>query len=154
MAAPMKNGKESIKSKKYDILKEASYTEREKFALTSDQANYLSANGLAHRFIQEKQYLLANNFHRTGWRIVADPDFPGANADGVVKIGDLVLAVKTKEAQDAHKKALKKKSDRYSNQKEVNKKAAEELRQKASDAGLSAQIHEGFEENNPDKDND
>lgn len=148
----MKNGKEPVKNKRYDVLKETPYGDRDKFAITKNQREYLEANGLAHRFIQEKQYLLANNFHRTGWTVISDVDMPGANADGVVRIGDLVLAVKTQENQAAHRSALKKKSDRYSNQKEANKKAAEELKQRMAEARLSGQIHVGYEENDTDKD--
>lgn len=142
-----KPGKEPIANKKYESLYETSSTDRNRLALSPKQKAYLKANGIEARFIQKKQYLDANNFHRTGWKIIADPEMPGCNSEGLIEVGDLVLAVKSKEAQAVHRMDLKRKTDRYTDPKRITKQAAAELRESAKAASLNAQIHEGYEEN-------
>lgn len=143
----MKPGKEPIKNKKYEKLLETSSSEQNKLALTAEQQEYIDANGLEVRFIKKKDYLAANNFHRTGWKLISDSEMPGSNADGLVEVGDLVLAVKSKAAQAAHRAELKRKTERYTDPDRVNRQAADELKQSARASKLNAQIHVGYEEN-------
>lgn len=143
----IKNGREPIRNKVYEGLLETSATERNKLALTATQKAYLKNNDLVSRFILKKEYLKANNFHRTGWKVVADQSMPGSNAEGLVEVGDLVLAVKTTSAQTAHRGELKRKAERHSDSKSVNKRAAQELRAAMQESNLNGRIHEGYEEN-------
>lgn len=143
----MKPGKEPIRNKVYESLLETSALSKSKLALSEIQRDYVKQNGLEVRFIRKKEYLEANNFHRTGWKIVQDKDMPGSNAEGLIEIGDLVLAVKTKEAQRVHRAELKSKTERHTDQKRVMQEAAAKLRDSARAANLNAQIHEGYEEN-------
>lgn len=149
-----KGGKEPIANKRYAGLLEVTPNDQNRLALSKEQKAYLVSNGLECRFIQKKEYLANNNFHRTGWTIVSDSEMPGTNAEGLVEVGDLVLAVKTKSAQNAHRKNLAAKNARYSDPKLINKKAAAELRSRMSEGNLSGQIHEGYSENGDEADDD
>jgi protein tyrosine phosphatase len=154
MATEMKKGRESIKNKRYEVLKEIPYQSRNRLELNEKQKDYINANDLEVRFIYKKDYIKNNNFHRTGWKVIADPEFPGANAEGVVEVGDLVLAVKTKESQAYHRKELQRRSDVMGNVKGIQKKAREELESRAKDAKLNVRIHEGYEEDKADAGDD
>jgi hypothetical protein len=124
-AAP---GREPVRNKRYEVLKEVGYTDSNQLALTDRQQAYLSEQGLTHRFVYEKEYLKNNNFHRSQWKVVADPDMPGANSDGLVKVGDLVMAVKTKEQQAIHRQRLADKAKRYADPKAFIKQKAADLK--------------------------
>lgn len=143
----MKPGKESIRNKAYENLDDGSMSGRSKLSLTVTQKEYVKKNSLVVRFIRKKDYLEANNFHKTGWKIVQDNEMPGSNSEGLIEVGDLVLAVKTESAQTAHRAELKRRSDRHTDQKRIAREAADQLRQAARAANLNAQIHEGYEEN-------
>jgi hypothetical protein len=144
---PTKGGREPIvnRSSVYEVLKETDYTAKDALALTDKQKAYLKTNDIVHRFVYKKEYLKNNNFHRSGWKVISDPNMPGTNAEGLVEVGDLVLAVKTTQAQKVHKDNVQARANRTFNQ--ANKAAGEELRDKARKAGLSAEIHVGYEEN-------
>lgn len=152
METKMKAGRESVKNKVYEKLGEIKYQDNNKFNLTADQAVYLKQNGIVHRFVHRKQYMDSNNFHKSGWRVVPDTSMPGSNSEGLVVIGDLVLAVKTSENQAAHRKALLDKNKRYTNQKTNLKQAADDLKRAARKIDASAEVHEGYEENDNDED--
>jgi len=138
----MKQGKEPIKNKRYEVLKELTISQQNQFALNDKQLKYLKENGLEHRFIHQKEYLTKNNYHRSGWRIVPDPEFPGANAEGLIAIGDLVMAVKTVEAQEAHRRELARKRAIYANQPGLQKAAKRDLEKAMRSSGLDGEVIE------------
>src|SRR5688572_16673478 len=90
--APKPAGREPISNKKYSQLLETDYFDRNRLAITEQQREYLEANGLVHRYIRHKEYIDNNNFHKSGWKVIPDTDMPGSNAEGLVKVGDSVLA--------------------------------------------------------------
>lgn len=147
----MKAGREPAKNKLYETLKEVKYQDSNKLALNEAQTKYLKKNGIVHRFVHRKQYMDANNFHKTGWRVIPDSEMPGANAEGLVVVGDLVMAVKGRDSQLAYRKALLEKNAKYSNPKRIQKEAADDLKRAARKIDASAEIHEGYEENDTDK---
>ena len=147
-------GKESIANKRYEVLQEVTYENRERLALTQPQKDYLEQNGLVARYLKRKEYLANNNFHRSNWKVVQDPDMPGANADGEVIVGDLVLGVKTKEGQRKHREALERKNRAYSSPSAVQKKARAELESAMREGNVKGRIHEGYEENKIDSSDD
>lgn len=140
----IKAGKEPISSK-YQALHETEYTKKDKLALTDKQLDYLERNGLVGRFLWRKEYQKNNNFHASGWQVIPDADMPGANAEGLIVVGDLVLGVKTKTANAAHRAEINRKTDRQSSS-NVQRAKRVELQQQMNSAGLKGKVVEGYDE--------
>lgn len=113
----------------------------------------LDRKGLAYRFINAKQYQQNYGFHRTGWRVYkreatassGSMDFSmGTDPEGYVRRGDLILAVKPKEMQEAHKQKIRAKTERYNNATKRNRENADVLRAMAKTGGLDLTIEEGY----------
>lgn len=141
----IKGGKEPL-SNKYQVLHETDYTKRDRLALSDKQKSYLEANGLVGRFLWRKEYERNNNFHRSGWKVIPDSDMPGANAEGLVIVGDLVLGVRTEKQNAAHKADIAAKTARQSPA-AVQKAKKAELQQALQNAGLKGKIVDGYDEN-------
>ena len=115
----------------------------------------LKAKGLEVRFISATKLKENGGYHQRGWEVykpathgeVADiQSFKfGQDPDGIMRRGDIVLAVRSVELGDQHRKWLKNKADRLKDG--YNKTKAEELRQLSRDNGIKATIHEGYEDN-------
>jgi len=113
----------------------------------------LKEKGLAYRFINRKKYIEEHGFHKGGWvafkrDLKAKPtdslDFSsGTDAEGYVRRGDQVLAVKPIAEHEKFKRILKRKKQLYLGQ---NKLKAEELREMARAAGADMTVEEGYEE--------
>lgn len=157
-----KDGKESVTKKQSTansgrISPDEIYAD--KFKLDEALINELDEAGLACRFINFKQYRDNYGVHKSGWvaykRKSKDPspagELFGNDPDGYVRRGDMILAVKTKEATERHKQFLKQRSTTL--QANYNKEKAQELRKLMRDSGVKAEIHEGFDENG-DKDDE
>lgn len=146
----LKNGKEPISSK-YQVLHETEYSKKDKLALTDKQKTYLENNGLVGRFLWRKEYLKNSNFHQSGWQVIPDADMPGANAEGLIVVGDLVLGVKTVAANAARKAEVQAKVDRQSGTNVIRAEKVK-LQQAMSNAGIKGKVIEGFEESEGDED--
>jgi hypothetical protein len=140
----IKNGKEAISSK-YQVLHETEYSKKDKLALSEKQLEYLENNGLTARFLWRKEYTKNSNFHASGWQVIPDSDMPGANAEGLVVVGDLVLGVRTKAASAAHRNSVNEKTARQSTGNVIKTEKAK-LQQAMVNAGIKGKIIEGYEE--------
>ena len=110
----------------------------------------LDEKGLEGRWINSIRYQRDYGYHKSGWRAYKSDrklnpgsfDFgEGVDSEGFIRRGDLILAVKNKEAQAKHRAKIESKTKRLN---QFTKQAATELREKTKGLG---QVFEGYEEN-------
>jgi len=121
--------------------------------LPKDLEDELEKKGLVARFISAKELYKNQGYHKAGWipykktcdtMKKSERDFhQGSDPEGIIRRGDCILAVKSKEEVQRHRAHLAAKADRY---KDFNRKQADELRNIAREHG-GAVIHEGYDEN-------
>lgn len=156
MSNQIKNGRKPLSSKpaQTQVFEEDIFGN----ALAMDPALKveLQEQGLEWRFVDRKQLTDMGGYHKRGWQAykrrghatMDKQEFVfGSSPDGYIYRGSLVLAVRPISVGDKHRAVLAQRADRY---KQVNKTAAKELKQKANEAGLDVEIHEGYEENDTD----
>lgn len=112
----------------------------------------LRKQGLAYRLCNAKQLESFGNMDKNGWRPYRressgnmDPGTfkSGVSPDGLVRLGTLVLAVRSAEVDRAHKRLIKQKAEMYSN---VQRISATQMREAAKEHGLSPDvIDEGYD---------
>ncbi len=121
-------------------------------ALPADIKAELDAKGLIGRWINATTLARMQGYNAKGWTVyrrsapasdIMSFKF-GSDPDGVVRRGDCILATKTKDQADLHRKHLQQKAQRGYN---VNADKANELRSALGSAGIKAKVHEGYEEN-------
>lgn len=109
----------------------------------------IESKGLVARWINLTEYKRQYGFHRSGWApYKPETALPATNslagdAEGYIKRGDLILAVKTNEQQNLHKRRLKHKADLY---KGYNAEKAKEIRDLMRNVGIKTKVVEGYEE--------
>lgn len=122
-------------------------------SIPEDVQKELDEQGLHGRWLNAKTLHSNQGYHPKGWSVYrrksVDKDATafkfGADPDGIIRRGDLILGVKTKEKYENHKAFLESKAQRYSN---VNSNHADELRSLMGTAGLKkAKVFEGYDEN-------
>jgi hypothetical protein len=138
----------SQKAKRTSALDEPDFFTN-RLAISSEVKEELKLKKLDSRWISFSRYVANGNMHERGWVVYKRDSKPagdaigfGANPDGIIRIGDNVLAVRPIEYSKKHKQWLAAKANRLSG---FQEQKTEELRQKAQEAG--AAIVEGFEEN-------
>jgi hypothetical protein len=110
----------------------------------------LDKKGLVPRFVSLKVLQDNGGYHPKGWTpyTVENPQVNPitGTAEKTFRIGDLVLAVKTKEQHAKHKEYL---SQRSAAQSQEHKNNVKEMRDKIRDSGAGKHISliEGYEEN-------
>jgi hypothetical protein len=115
----------------------------------------LQDQNLAWRFIDYKKYMDLGGYHPRGWKAykqkrgnsdILDTEAAryGANPDGFMRRGTLVLAVRSQELNTEHKAYLKNRASRYAVS--VEKQQKNELRQRAKEARLDTRIVDGYED--------
>jgi hypothetical protein len=148
----MENLKKKPSKKPVDLSQE--HSEPKFFDVPAEIKNELTAKGLVCRWISRKAWIENHGYHKSGWvayktgnkKLSADSmDFGlGVDVEGYLRRGDLVLAVKKKESNDARKAMIEKKNkalNRYT------KTAAEDLKRALGDKGS---VIEGYDENGGD----
>ena len=127
--------------------------------LDDELAQELRAKGLTWRFINRKKWD-SDGFHKSYWVPYKRESTPSsssvfsAGADGYTRRGDMILAVKTEEAQAVHRARIRQKTSAQSN---TTKIKTDEFRKMMSDAGISpkySKVHSGYEENGDDSEGD
>jgi hypothetical protein len=119
-------------------------------ALTIPSAlkDVIKNEGKDFRFINSTQFAISGNMHKTYWTPYQVPEQfrQLADVNGVIRRGDLVLAVRDKNVTSQYRKLV---NQRNAANKGVNKMHAKELRAMARDAGVEGgvKISEGYEEN-------
>lgn len=119
---------------------------RNEMDLDPDLVAEIKAKGLGYRFINATQFRKTGS-HKARWvpykrdaKTVTDSIF-GADPDGYIRNGDLILAVKPQEKIDQHRAYLREKAASLSG---INKKHAEEFREFAKESGVKSHISEGY----------
>ena len=109
----------------------------------------LTAKGLAHRWINMREFQSTGGFHKHDWVPYKSEtlkrtasDLGGSGPEGYLIRKELVLAVKPKALQEQHRARIRQKT---AIQSQIVKKAANELRESLGPAG--AKVYEGYEEN-------
>lgn len=128
----------------------ANYTDYfgNEFELPSAIKQALKDQGLVARFVNASKFRDEYSVHRGGWQVYNAraggvlKSLQGADPEGIIRRGDLVLAVRTVDASLKHKKVLKQMNGQLKN---INKLKAEELRDSAKAAGVEATVIEGYE---------
>jgi hypothetical protein len=109
----------------------------------------LDEKGLACRWISLREFSQNGNFHKNDWmpyksdtlkKMASEFSF-GTNPDGYLVRKEMVLAVKKKELQEAHKAKI---ARRTQIQSQATKAAAQEI--KKTLGGTGAAVYEGYEE--------
>lgn len=121
-----------------------------KLAIPAHIRQELDKAGYAHRFVSLKKLNDSGGYHPMGWTpyVVKNP-VPNpitGQTENVFRIGDLVLAVKSKEDHQKHVNFLKQKA---SNQAQAHKDSVKEMRDKIKErkADKHISLFEGYEEN-------
>jgi hypothetical protein len=125
---------------------------RDRLALDPTIKTELDAKGVEGRWISYKKYLENGNYHEWGWQVYKrdasktneSGQLLGNNPDGIIRRGDCVLAVRPKELCEQHRAYNADKAARQSSKK-FQRLKAQELREMAEESGLGAQVHEGYE---------
>ena len=114
----------------------------------------LDAKGLIPRFVSVKTMSESGGYHPKGW-VPYPVENPVENpitgtADKYYRVGDLILAAKTKEAHSRHKQELAKRSNAQS---QTHKNSVKEMRDRIRDsrADKHVALFEGYEENGDDE---
>lgn len=112
----------------------------------------IAAKGFEYRFIRAKKYVEDGAYHKMGYRpYKRDPvekkdghtfEF-GADPEGYLRRGDLILAVKPKALVERDRAKIRARTEAYNNVVQRNKEAAEDLRRTVSDAGGTIGVSEG-----------
>lgn len=150
----MKNGKDvkitEVPNRDPEIKFDGSEFFMNRLSLADALKDKMRKENLDWRFINASQFRSDGNIHRSHWKPYrlegADVVTFGANPEGLINRGDLILAVRSTKITQAHKQFLAK---RNAAQKSENAVGASELRKMAKAAGVEkeAKIYEGYEEN-------
>lgn len=110
----------------------------------------IEAKGLVCRWINAHKLKENYGFDARRWvpykpESKGDSAFGFQDSEGYVRRGDLVLGVRSKEINAAHKAKIDRKNKTLSAVQ--NKQAADELRMRMKDAGIKAKIYDGYDEN-------
>ena len=115
----------------------------------------IEAKGLVCRWINGHKFKDNYGFDARRWvpyktETGMGEAFGGKDSEGYIRRGDLILAVRTKEMNAAHKAKIDRKNKTLAAAQ--NKQAADELRQRMKDAGVKGvKILEGYEANGEDE---
>jgi hypothetical protein len=153
----MSKGKEIKKTEepsRDSTFRDAEFAFNNKLGLPQELKDYLTSQGLDWRFLNAREYVANGNIHSGHWRAFKVPadkvnaeGFYGANAEGLVQRGDLILGVRTKAISAAHKEHINKRNQALYRQGSVEGQA-KKLREVVKDSSLSAEtrITEGYED--------
>lgn len=114
------------------------YNYADRLVLPQGLKERIASEGLVYRFLNAAEMRASGGYHRSHWtpyriKDAAEAAKYGASPEGTFTRGDLVLGVRTKEVNEAHKEFLAERNRAY---KGFNKQKAEEMRQDIRRAGL------------------
>lgn len=130
----------------------AIYEDTDEYGIDPILKQELEEQGLEYRFIDFKQAKLNGGRSRAGWivykRVSKDPRLAGiealADADGLVRQGSMVLAVKTKAGADRQRK---RRDDQNKTLRRYTQTVTQELDGQARQLGGSSRIIAGYDKN-------
>lgn len=135
--------------------------------LDPELTKLLAEKGFAYRFINYKRYVDMGGVHEAHWvpltrsqlekmgygKISTQDFIYGSSADGYIRRGDLVLAIRTNDLNQRHVAYLKQEADARSGRK-IQKAHANELRDLVKSSGLGGNVHEGYEDEDEEAEQD
>lgn len=110
----------------------------------------LDEQGLVHRFVSARKLSDNGGYHPMGWTpyVIKNPvENPiTGQTDKIYRVGDLILAVKSKEDHAKHRAWLDQKADAM---RKSNKNTVQDMRDRIRDSGASKHVSliEGYDEN-------
>lgn len=125
-----------------------------RLALPDEVKEYLTGKGLDWRFLNAQEFRASGNIHRSHWRPFKIPaemagadGFYGANAEGLIQRGDLILGVREKAITVAHKEHINKRNKALYQQATVEGQA-KKLKETVRESSIAAdtKILEGYED--------
>ncbi len=153
----MSKGKETkpTETPSYDsTFRDTEFAFNNKLGLPKELKEYLTSQGLDWRFLNAREYRENGNIHQAHWRAFKVPadkvgaeGFYGANAEGLVQRGDLILGVRTKAISAAHKEHINKRNQALYRQGSVEGQA-KKLREVVKESSLASEtrVTEGYED--------
>lgn len=154
----MKNGKKPLSSRGSPTPINMDDIFGNQLGIDPALAKAIDAEGQAYRFINAKRLQDMGGMHQNGWRpyrpseearakMDAHTLLFGSDPNGFIRRGDCILATRPKELHEKHKAYLRQEANRGKN---VNKVAAQNMRDFVKSNGLDmrvqegAEVHEGF----------
>lgn len=127
---------------------QGSFRFRDRMSLAPNIKTYINALGKDFRFLNAREFRNSGNLHHSYWVPFVVPQEEranmGANAEGNITRGDMILGVRDKRITKAHRKFL---DERVAIQNGTAKSAAAQLRDQARKSGGSVGVIEGFDDN-------
>lgn len=126
------------------------------FAIPSELQSELEEGGFVWRFVNARKYAENYGQHRSGWRVYKRDlsklkkgqgalDFVhGCDPEGYVRRLDMVLAVKSKEEGDKHRR---KKQLLTALQTDVTEMQANAMEETIKKSGINAKVSKGYDSN-------
>jgi hypothetical protein len=157
-STPIKDGKRPIsqKAQPQTFFEDAGFGTA--LTIPPDIQAELDAQGLTGRWLNAKKLHENQGYHPKGWKVyhhkskgtasdtISTSSKYGNDPDGIIRRGDCILGVKSKDALAYHKKFLEDKANHY--HRNVNSQKAQEMRSHLGRAGFkNAQVLEGYEDN-------
>lgn len=147
-----KDGKKPLSKKPQPTMLNADAVYGNLLQIPEDLQKELDDQNLVAKWISADVVYKGGGYHPKRWvpykRKNVTPSMNefglGRDPEGVIRRGDLILGVKTKEASEMEKAYLQQKADRALG---INQQKADEMRRFARDAKIDATIHEGYEDN-------
>lgn len=111
--------------------------------------SYLEEKGFAVRFINWGQYRANTNMHRSQWRPyefstdvrMASTSWAGTiDAEGLIRRGDLVLAVRPQKMHDEHRSQIEALNKQY---RQFEEKKASDFKDFARERGVKTEVTQG-----------
>lgn len=148
----IKEGKKPLSKKVKPTMINADEVYGNPLQIPEDLRKELDSQNLVAKWISADVVYRGGGYHPKRWapykRKNVTPSMTefglGRDPEGVIRRGDLILGVKTKEAAQLEKAYLQQKADRAAG---VNQEKADEMRRYVKDANIDATIHEGYEDN-------
>lgn len=143
----MKNGKISITKKKTFLSAEDVFGVSND--IPSEVKQEFDKNGWVARWLSIKSLRFNNWLPKKNWKLYKLPNSrpfnlkDGSDPDGMIRKGDLVLAYKTQDEADLHRRYL---DQQAQSQATYVKEAAEDMRYEAKSRGLKTKVEEEYDE--------
>lgn len=139
------NGKKPLPTQKKQLQHDDLFGNM--LSISPDIQAELDAKGLVGRWVSANKLYAAGGYHPKGWVVYKSDSVKsefkfGNDPDGIIRRGDSVLAVKSKEKADQHREFLKQKAARQTN---TQDRAAAEFRAEMRKSGLNAKVYDGFD---------
>lgn len=158
----IKNGKKPISQKSRPLPVTHDDVFSNPLEIDVEMKKVIESKGYSYRFINYKRFVDMGGSHEAYWTPISRKQIKewgydkldtsttilGADPDGYIRRQDLILAVRPKATNDKHKAYLRQEAASRSN---LQQRHADELRELVRRSGMNAQVHEGYEDEEPNQ---